>query len=31
MSMGRVQVNEAYVKERVDELSHDEDLSKFIL
>ncbi len=31
MSMGRVQVNEAYVKERLDELSHDEDLSKFIL
>ncbi len=31
MSMGRVEVNEAYVKERLDALSNDEDLSKFIL
>lgn len=31
MSMGRVQVNAAYVKERLEELSQNEDLSKFIL
>ncbi|NQT12451.1 MAG: ATP-dependent protease ATPase subunit HslU [Planctomycetes bacterium] len=31
MKMGRVVVNAAYVAERLDELSHDEDLSKFIL
>jgi len=31
MKMGRVVVNKAYVEERLDELSRDEDLSKFIL
>jgi len=31
MKMGRVDVNAAYVKERLDEVSQDEDLSKFIL
>ncbi len=31
MTMGRVEVNAGYVKERLDELSQDEDLSKFIL
>ncbi len=31
MKMGRVEINAAYVKERLDEISQDEDLSKFIL
>jgi ATP-dependent HslUV protease ATP-binding subunit HslU len=31
MKMGRVDVNAAYVKERLDEVTKDEDLSKFIL
>ena len=31
MKMGRVEVNAAYVKERLDALSEDEDLSRFIL
>ena len=31
MKMGRVDVNAAYVKERLDEVCDDEDLSKFIL
>ena len=31
MKMGRVVVNAAYVKERVEKVSQDEDLSKFIL
>jgi ATP-dependent HslUV protease ATP-binding subunit HslU len=31
MKMGRVEINAAYVKERLDEVSKDEDLSKFIL
>ena len=31
MKMGRVVVNAAYVKERLDEVSRDEDLNKFIL
>jgi len=31
MKMGRVMVNAAYVAERLDELTRDEDLSKFIL
>jgi len=31
MKMGKVEVNTAYVKERLDALSQDEDLSKFIL
>jgi ATP-dependent HslUV protease ATP-binding subunit HslU len=31
MKMGRVKVNAAYVKERLDEVAQDEDLSKFIL
>jgi ATP-dependent HslUV protease ATP-binding subunit HslU len=31
MKMGKVEVNTAYVKERLDELTQDEDLSKFIL
>ena len=31
MKMGRVQVNAAYVNERLGEVSEDEDLSKFIL
>ena len=31
MKMGKVEVNTAYVKERLDELSRDDDLSKFIL
>lgn len=31
MQMGRVEVNAGYVKERLDELSQDEDLSKYIL
>ena len=31
MKMGRVVINKAYVTERLDELSQDEDLSKFIL
>ncbi|MBN1587905.1 MAG: ATP-dependent protease ATPase subunit HslU [Pirellulales bacterium] len=31
MKMGRVVVNAAYVKERLEKLSQDEDLSKFIL
>jgi ATP-dependent HslUV protease ATP-binding subunit HslU len=31
MQMGRVDINAAYVRERLDEVSKDEDLSKFIL
>ena len=31
MQMGRVEINAAYVKDRLDEVSKDEDLSKFIL
>jgi ATP-dependent HslUV protease ATP-binding subunit HslU len=31
MKMGKVVINAAYVAERLDELSRDEDLSKFIL
>ncbi len=31
MKMGKVEVNAAYVSERLDEVSQDEDLSKFIL
>jgi ATP-dependent HslUV protease ATP-binding subunit HslU len=31
MKMGRVEINAAYVKERLEEVAKDEDLSKFIL
>jgi ATP-dependent HslUV protease ATP-binding subunit HslU len=31
MKMGRVEVNAAYVKQRLEEIAKDEDLSKFIL
>jgi ATP-dependent HslUV protease ATP-binding subunit HslU len=31
MHVGRVEINAAYVKERLDEIAQDEDLSKFIL
>jgi ATP-dependent HslUV protease ATP-binding subunit HslU len=31
MKIGRVEINAAYVKERLEEVSKDEDLSKFIL
>ena len=31
MKMGRVEINKAYVTERLEELSREEDLSKFIL
>jgi ATP-dependent HslUV protease ATP-binding subunit HslU len=31
MQMGRVEINAAYVKDRLDEVTRDEDLSKFIL
>jgi ATP-dependent HslUV protease ATP-binding subunit HslU len=31
MGMGRVEINAAYVKERLEEVAKDEDLSKFIL
>ena len=31
MGRGRVQINEAYVRERLDEIARDEDLSRFIL
>ena len=31
MKMGRVQINASYVKERLDAVTQDEDLSKFIL
>ena len=31
MKMGRVQINAAYVRERLEQVSQDEDLSKFIL
>jgi ATP-dependent HslUV protease ATP-binding subunit HslU len=31
MHMGRVEINSAYVRERLDEIAQDEDLSKFIL
>ncbi|QDU90059.1 ATP-dependent protease ATPase subunit ClpY [Pirellulimonas nuda] len=31
MKMGRVEVNAAYVKERLEEIAKDEDLSRFIL
>ena len=29
--MGRVEINAAYVNERLEEVAKDEDLSKFIL
>lgn len=31
MSMGKVEINAAYVRERLDEVTSDEDLSRFIL
>jgi ATP-dependent HslUV protease ATP-binding subunit HslU len=31
MKMGRVEINAAYVQERLEDIAHDEDLSKFIL
>ena len=31
MKMGRVEINAAYVRERLDDIAKDEDLSKFIL
>ena len=31
MKMGKVEINAAYVEERLDKVSKDEDLSKFIL
>jgi ATP-dependent HslUV protease ATP-binding subunit HslU len=31
MKMGRVEINAAYVRERLEEVTKDEDLSKFIL
>jgi ATP-dependent protease HslVU (ClpYQ) ATPase subunit len=31
MKMGRIDVSAAYVRERLDEIAQDEDLSKFIL
>jgi ATP-dependent HslUV protease ATP-binding subunit HslU len=31
MHMGRVEINASYVKERLEEVTKDEDLSKFIL
>ncbi len=31
MKMGRVEINAAYVRERLEEISQDEDLSRFIL
>ena len=31
MKMGRVEINAAYVKERLEDVAKDEDLSKFIL
>jgi ADP-ribose pyrophosphatase len=31
MKMGRVEINAAFVRERLDEVAQDEDLSKFIL
>jgi len=31
MKMGRVEINAAYVRERLEEITEDEDLSKFIL
>ena len=31
MKMGKVTVNAAYVEDRLDKISQDEDLSKFIL
>jgi len=31
MKMGRVEINAAYVRERLDKITQDEDLSKFIL
>jgi ATP-dependent HslUV protease ATP-binding subunit HslU len=31
MKMGRVEINASYVRERLDEIAQDEDLSKFIL
>ena len=31
MKMGRVPINAAYVKQRLDEVAEDEDLSQFIL
>jgi len=31
MKMGRVEINAAYVRERLDEVTQDEDLSRFIL
>jgi len=31
MKMGRVEINAAYVNDRLEEISEDEELSKFIL
>ena len=31
MKMGRVVINAAYVRERLEDVAQDEDLSKFIL
>jgi ATP-dependent HslUV protease ATP-binding subunit HslU len=31
MKMGTVEVNAAYVRQRLEEITKDEDLSKFIL
>ena len=31
MGMGNVEINAGYVEQRLDEVSSDEDLSKFIL
>ena len=31
MGAGRVEINAAYVRQRLDQISQDEDLSKFIL
>jgi ATP-dependent HslUV protease ATP-binding subunit HslU len=31
MQMGRVEINAAYVRDRLDAIAKDEDLSKFIL
>ncbi|MEM9352084.1 MAG: ATP-dependent protease ATPase subunit HslU [Planctomycetota bacterium] len=31
MGMGKVEINEAYVRERLDEIAQDEDLSRYIL
>ena len=31
MKMGQVEINEAYVRQRLEDVAQDEDLSKFIL